>query len=226
MVEETLRGFGLGSLILERLVTLAKETGCYKCILDCKEENVAFYQRCVPMNPNLTLTLDGRCGFVKKEVMMARYFEENKIENLKGYAVLQSTQSDGLLTRALRGDDIDHGFLGLLAQLTTVGEVPEKFFIERLQAIEGSMRQHMLVIEDIATAKVVATATLLVERKFIHQAGFAGHIEDVVCDKDSRGKGLGRRIIQAAVELARCCGCYKVCVHVVPNRNPISCYSH
>ena len=43
VVEETLRGHGLGRMLVDRLVSLAKERGCYKCILDCQEKNVAFY---------------------------------------------------------------------------------------------------------------------------------------------------------------------------------------
>eukprot|EP00658_Telonema_sp_P-2_P033723 TRINITY_DN24698_c0_g1_i1.p1 TRINITY_DN24698_c0_g1~~TRINITY_DN24698_c0_g1_i1.p1 ORF type:complete len:171 (+),score=48.80 TRINITY_DN24698_c0_g1_i1:128-640(+) len=119
-------------------------------------------------------------------------------------------EEHGLAIRTLVRDDFNNGFLGLLAQLTTVGEIPKAFFEETLQTIEDSRRQHMLVIEDLSKEQVIATATLLVERKFIHQAGFAGHIEDVVCDKSVRGKGLGKKIIEAVVALARACGCYKV----------------
>jgi len=32
----------------------------------------------------------------------------------------------------------------------------------------------------------------------------------VVCDKRVRGRGLGKKIILAAVEVAKACGCYKV----------------
>ena len=35
-------------------------------------------------------------------------------------------------------------------------------------------------------------------------------LKDVVCDKAVRGKGLGKKIILAAVGLAHKCGCYKV----------------
>ena len=103
--------------------------------------------------------------------MMAHYFGKEQIHNLKGHAVLEATQVDGLLTRTLNADDLNHGFLDLLSQLTVVGEIPESFFRARLKAIEQSKRQHMLVIEDVGTGQVVATATLLVERKFIHHAG-------------------------------------------------------
>lgn len=38
---------------------MAKEIGCYKVILDCSEGNVGFYER---------------CGLVRKEVQMVKYF--------------------------------------------------------------------------------------------------------------------------------------------------------
>ena len=195
VVEETLRGKGLGRIVVENLKRLARETGCYKCILDCAEKNVPFYER---------------CGFKRKEVMMARYFGRESVEaNPTGVATFHSQSlGDGLVVRNLKASDYNNGFLHLLSQLTSVGDIPEAFFNKRLQQIEQSNRQHMLVIED--QGKVVATATLLIERKFIHEAGFAAHIEDVVSDKSVRGKGLGKKIIEALVLLAESCGCYKV----------------
>lgn len=41
--------------VIEALVKLAEEAGCYKIILDCSEENVPFYEK---------------CGLYKKEVQM------------------------------------------------------------------------------------------------------------------------------------------------------------
>ena len=57
MPQETLRGHGLGSIVLQRLLELAQGAGCYKCILDTKEKNVGFYEK---------------HGFKLKDVMMAR----------------------------------------------------------------------------------------------------------------------------------------------------------
>jgi GNAT superfamily N-acetyltransferase len=67
----------------------------------------------------------------------------------------------------------------------------------------------LLCITDAAD-KIVGTGALLVERKFIHQLGLVGHIEDIAVAKDQQGKKLGLRIIQALDFVAEKVGCYKV----------------
>lgn len=51
----------------------------------------------------------------------------------------------------------------------------------------------IFVVEETKEAKIVATATLLLEKKFIRGCGLAGHIEDVVVDESVRGQKLGLR---------------------------------
>jgi GNAT superfamily N-acetyltransferase len=67
----------------------------------------------------------------------------------------------------------------------------------------------LLCITDSKDA-IVGTGALIVERKFIHQLGLVGHIEDIAVAKDQQGKKLGLRIIQALDFVAEKVGCYKV----------------
>lgn len=67
----------------------------------------------------------------------------------------------------------------------------------------------VLVFEHVPSRRIIATATLLVERKFLRNAGLVGHIEDVSVDASRRGKNLGRRAIVALTEIAEKVGCYK-----------------
>lgn len=58
------------------------------------------------------------------------------------------------------------------------------------------------VIENLNTKKVVASATLLLEWKFIYQCGLRGRIEDVVVDKEYRKRSFGKILNNILVKLA------------------------
>jgi glucosamine-phosphate N-acetyltransferase len=208
VVDSCMRRKGIGRRIVARLLTVAREAGAYKAILDCAEDNVGFYES---------------CGFKRKEVMMIRYFAEDALDALGAAlpAVLAPSApwGAGLTARQVTEADYDGALLGLLGQLTTVGSIPRAYFNDRVAALGRG--QYLVVIEQEgggggggggggSASKVVAAGTLLVEAKFVHEAGLAGHIEDVVVDASVRGKGLGKKIISKLVDVARAAGCYKV----------------
>ena len=56
---------------------------------------------------------------------------------------------------------------------------------------------------------MVGTGCVVVEKKFIHNLGSVGHIEDIVVRKDQQGKKLGLRIIEALDHISKEVGCYK-----------------
>lgn len=58
--------------------------------------------------------------------------------------------------------------------------------------------------------RVMGTASLYVEEKFIHNGGKVGHVEDVVVSPNYRGMGLGSQLVQRCLQEARGAGCYKV----------------
>lgn len=68
----------------------------------------------------------------------------------------------------------------------------------------------VLVIEDTQRQQLVASATLLIEPKFIRGCGLVGHIEDVVVDEACRGLGLGSLLVGRLSAMAKAQGCYKV----------------
>ena len=67
---------------------------------------------------------------------------------------------------------------------------------------------YILVICD-SNQLVVGTGAVIVERKFIHNMGLVGHIEDIAVARNQQGKKLGLRIIQALDYVAEKVGCYK-----------------
>lgn len=111
--------------------------------------------------------------------------------------------------RALRRDDYARGFLDCLRVLTTVGDVTQSQWEERYDwmATQGKGGYYLLVIDD--GSRVVGTGALIVERKFIHNLGIVGHIEDIAVAKDQQGKKLGLKLIQALDFIAEKVGCYK-----------------
>ncbi|KAK3901975.1 acyl-CoA N-acyltransferase [Staphylotrichum tortipilum] len=125
---------------------------------------------------------------------------------------VQAALPSGYQLRALRRTDYDAGFLDCLRVLTTVGDIPKDKWEERYDWIarqDGSY--FVLVIEDTnaSPARIVGTGALLAERKFIHNLGSVGHIEDIAVAKDQQGNKLGLRIIQALDYIAKQIGCYK-----------------
>ena len=98
------------------------------------------------------------------------------------------------------------GGVGVCLDSTTVAGVQLLFFFVVLLLL---LTQACLCA-DSSTGKVVATATLLLELKFIRNRGICGHIEDVVVDASCRGRNLGKRIVDALLQCAKQEGCYKV----------------
>lgn len=69
---------------------------------------------------------------------------------------------------------------------------------------------YIIVIQDLSTGKIVGSGSIFLERKFIHDCGLVGHIEDIVTDESVRGKGLGKLIINTLIDFAKKNGAYKV----------------
>ena len=57
---------------------------------------------------------------------------------------------------------------------------------------------------------IIATGTILYEKKFIHNNSMLGHIEDICVKQQYRKFGIGKMIVQHLMKLAKEIGCYKV----------------
>lgn len=207
VVSAGLVGKGIGARLVRSLTAHAWRLGCYKCIVDCDEGDSPFYEE---------------LGFRRKEVQCVCNLPP--VPDAETLAVPRSL-GDGLRARVLEEADLARGFLQLLAQLTTVGELSAEAFAERLALMRSAPgdRPHVpLVILDDAADKVVVAATLFVEQKLSAAAtvgsggnggdrgGRLGHIEEVVVDSTERGRGLGRKIIACVCDAATAAGCSRV----------------
>lgn len=123
-----------------------------------------------------------------------------------------------LTLRPLQRTDYDKGYVSLLSQLTRVGEVSREQYETQFDAMKQCPGAHyIVVVEDTVSGKVVSSASLSVERKFIHSTALRGRLEDVVVDNDYRGRHLGSLLVAVLTDLSRLIGCYKVSLDCKPN---------
>jgi len=108
--------------------------------------------------------------------------------------------------RPLEQGDFKRGFLETLANLTDVDLTPE----EAIHIWRGRNAAGVRTVVAVENDQVIATASLILEHKFLHRGGTIGHIEDVATHPDHQGKGAGSAVVRSLVELARQSGCYKV----------------
>ena len=111
---------------------------------------------------------------------------------------------DLLNFRRLEKGDYDNNYLELLRQLTAVGDISQ----ENYEKAFDKMGAEVWVVE--FEGKIIASVSLLLEQKIIHECGIVGHLEDVVVDRDYRKYGLGKFIIERIIKIAREWGCYKL----------------
>jgi glucosamine-phosphate N-acetyltransferase len=111
---------------------------------------------------------------------------------------------DLLNFRRLEKEDYDKNYLELLKQLTAVGDISRENYETALDKMEAQV----WVVE--FEGKIIASVSLLLEQKIIHECGIVGHLEDVVVDRDYRKYGLGKFIIERIIKIARERGCYKL----------------
>jgi len=102
--------------------------------------------------------------------------------------------------------DVRRGFLIALASLKPC-ELTED---EAVEVFRQRMRQKIRTYVALMDDRVVGTASLLIEPKFIHQGGVVGHIEDVAVHQAYQHHGVGAIIVQHLLEECRQAKCYKV----------------
>ncbi|KAH0369420.1 acyl-CoA N-acyltransferase, partial [Aureobasidium melanogenum] len=123
---------------------------------------------------------------------------------------LSSSLPSGYTLRPLHRSDYSHGFLTCLTDLTWIGSITEAAFQERFDwmATKGKDWYYCIVIDD--GSRIVATATMIVERKFIHDFTMVAHVEEVCVSASEQGKGLGLTVIQALNAIAKDLGVGKL----------------
>jgi glucosamine-phosphate N-acetyltransferase len=109
--------------------------------------------------------------------------------------------------RKLQRKDIYNGFLLSLDSLRKSSHIKPKKTNAVFNKISKNSHQVIYVAEE--NSKIIGSASILIEQKFIHEGGKVGHIEDVAVRKEFQGKGVGKKIVDALLKYAEKQGCYK-----------------
>ncbi|GAA5997240.1 glucosamine 6-phosphate N-acetyltransferase [Rhodotorula paludigena] len=135
-------------------------------------------------------------------------------------AELRASLPAGLTLRPLASTDYARGHLSLLAHLTASPDVGAEAWAARFRDLErvnaAQLTYLPIVIVDDAADRLVAQATVVVERKFLRGAGLVGHVEDVVVDPSMQGKKLGLKLIEVLTAMSEKVGAYKTILDCDP----------
>src|SRR5438105_1076875 len=100
--------------------------------------------------------------------------------------------------RELTGPDLANGFLETLASLSETGLTPEAAAEVLRSRLRGGVRTYVALLG----GRVVGTASLLLEQKFLHGGGWVGHVEDVAVHRDHQQRGVGSALVQHVTDEA------------------------
>nr|CAG4652240.1 EOG090X0FKI [Triops cancriformis] len=124
---------------------------------------------------------------------------------------LDLCQKENLCIRPLHINDYEKGLLQILSQLTEVGDISREQFEAQFESMKSCPdTYYVTVLEDKNTHRIIGSATLLLERKFIRQCAIRARVEDVVVSNAYRGKQLGKTLVLALISLSRVLGSYKL----------------
>ena len=92
--------------------------------------------------------------------------------------------------RPLQSNDYKHGFISLLKQLTSVGSVSESNFQDRFNLMKNCKGTYYntVIVDRSKSDQIIASATLIVEKKFIHSCA---NVSVIMCV-------LSMRVLQEA----------------------------
>ncbi|KIO32617.1 hypothetical protein M407DRAFT_241324 [Tulasnella calospora MUT 4182] len=143
---------------------------------------------------------------------------------------VKATVPDDLHIRPLASTDLNRSQFDVLAALTQSPKpTPEayKSHFELLRTINASTTSLglpptylTLVILSKSDDKIVATGSVVMERKFIRGLSLVGHIEDISVDKAVQGKRLGIRVVTALTEISEGLGAYKTILDCSEDNSP------
>ncbi|KAH8917426.1 glucosamine 6-phosphate N-acetyltransferase [Atractiella rhizophila] len=141
---------------------------------------------------------------------------ENSLDLLFDASLIPSAVQERLgehfQIRPLASTDYSRGHFSILRQLTSAPDPSSPSqYVEQFNLMKNATPKtyYTVVIVELATDQIVGVGTIFVERKFLRNFGKVGHIEDIAVSDKIRGKGLGKRVIEALTGIGEKVGVYK-----------------
>jgi len=110
--------------------------------------------------------------------------------------------------RPIEKEDFDRGYIELLNVLSSPSDGLKREWFEGV--VESLGPWHQIWVLESIERKMVATITLLVERKMIRGGSHVLHVEDVIVHPDYQKQGIGRQLMKKARDVADEHNCYKI----------------
>jgi GNAT superfamily N-acetyltransferase len=123
---------------------------------------------------------------------------------------MRESLPDDYHVRPLASDDFLRAHFALLSTLSPSPALAPSVYAALFRALKACHDTYFIVVlVERASDQVVASGTVVKERKFIRGGGVAAHIEDIVVGPSAQGRGLGQKLVVGLRDLATDLGCYK-----------------
>ncbi|KAM0681590.1 Glucosamine-phosphate N-acetyltransferase-like protein [Glugoides intestinalis] len=116
---------------------------------------------------------------------------------------------DNYHIRELEIEDYKNGFLECLKELTIVGDITQEMFLNRFQERKNHGVFTVVAVEE-CTNRVLGTASIFYEPKYIRECATKAYIEDVCVASYAQKRGIGKKLVVFLEEKAINDGCYKI----------------
>ena len=93
----------------------------------------------------------------------------------------------------------------------------EQFAFHCLHTYNPIRKTRVWIYNGLLKEMVFGTYTIILEDKFIHDCGRVAHIEDVAVREGYHGYGIGKALMDDAIDIASRAGAYKLILNCSPN---------
>jgi glucosamine-phosphate N-acetyltransferase len=81
---------------------------------------------------------------------------------------------------------------------------------EKFEGIYDIIFKNSIIYVGVLEGRIIGSAKLIIEQKFIHKLSKYGHIEDVIVNKKHQRKGIGQKLIKHIVDYCKENNLYKI----------------